>query len=55
MTDRDTGLTFDHDPNLDKPFRLETRRFLQAYRTSNEFRFRYGGNLSLSDDLDRLT
>lgn len=49
--ERDSGARFDHDPNLDRPLKAETRQFLQAYRSSDEFRY-YENNLSLHGKLD---
>ncbi|OGK38869.1 hypothetical protein A3F34_00470 [Candidatus Roizmanbacteria bacterium RIFCSPHIGHO2_12_FULL_44_10] len=55
MPDRDVGAQHDHDPNLDRPLGQATQQFLQTYRASDEFGFRYDGNLSLVGDLNRLS
>ena len=55
MPDRDAGAQHDHDPNLDRPLGQATQQFLQTYRASDEFGFRYDGNLSLVGDLNRLS
>src|SRR3989338_2308192 len=53
--DGTTSAHFDHDPNLDLPFKPETTEFLQAYRQSREFEYYYNGNLSLIGDVDHLS
>ncbi len=37
MLDRDSGVHFDQDPNLNRPLRAETRDCMQRFRNSREF------------------
>ncbi len=52
--DRDTGIHFDSEPNTSRLLKPETRNFLTAYRSSDEFRL-HSSNLSLTGDISRYS